>query len=235
MRAPGVIAPPAPAASSPGRAPVAEAPEPATAATLTPPFAESGPVEALDAQHGTILASIGAKVDTLDYFELLHVDKQAAPSQIKKAFYRWSRIYHPDRFFHIPEGPARTAIGHIYKRVTEAYSVLKDGPKRAKYLTDVTGPNRAQRLRYTEATEAELKAEAKKAQEEEIGTNPKARGFYTQAVKDFDRGDFSSAERNLKMAITYESGNQRYKEKLAETVKKLDEKRQKSGDSFKIK
>ena len=35
-------------------------------------------------------------------------------------------------------------IGRIYRRINEAYTVLRDDRKRAQYLADVTGPDRAQ-------------------------------------------------------------------------------------------
>ena len=53
-------------------------------------------------------------------------------------------------------------------------------------------------------------------------------------MKDMDAQNWASAKNNLKMALTYESGNARYKEKLAEVQVKLDEAFKSSGDKFKI-
>ncbi|QSQ28229.1 DnaJ domain-containing protein [Pyxidicoccus parkwayensis] len=210
-------------------------PPPPAAAMAPPPPPGAAKSHGLDAQQLTDLASRCAKLDQMDYFEVLLIEKSASPADIKKAFYRESRTYHPDRFFHVEDKELKERVHELYKRVTEAYYVLRDDTKRKKYLVDVTGSERAQKLRFTDASEAETKAAAKKEQEEQIGTHPKGRQFYAQAQKDSDAGNPSAAERNLKMALTYEPSNARYKERLAEVQKQLqDEAKNKGDSSFKI-
>lgn len=176
-----------------------------------------------------------AKLDQLDYFEVLQIPREATPADIKKAFYRESRTYHPDRFYQLDSKALKDQVNELYKRVTEAYYVLRDDTKRKKYLADVTGSERAQKLRFTEASEAETKAAVKKEQEEQIGTHPKGRQFYQLGAGDLEAGRWASAERNLKMALTYEPSNPRYKEKLAEAQRKLNDEAKGKGESFKIK
>lgn len=196
----------------------------------------------LDPQRLTEADVLGLKareelLDSFDYFQLLKLPHTATPVEIKKAFYKESRELHPDRFFQLTDPVVKGAINAIYKRVTEAYYVLREDQKRKKYLADVTGPERAAKLRYTESSESELKAEAKRQQEEVFGTNPKARQFYKTALGDIERQSWSIAERNLKSAITFEPSNAKFKEKLAEVQAKLEEQRRSSSekDSFKIK
>ncbi|WP_233597069.1 DnaJ domain-containing protein [Corallococcus sp. CA041A] len=196
-----------------------------------PPAAAGGP--ALSPEQLADLESRCAKLDQLDYFELLGLERTAVPGDIKKAFYKESRVYHPDRFFHLESKALKDQVNELYKRVTEAYYVLRDDTKRKKYLSDIAGPDRAQKLRFTDASESETKAAAKKEQEEQIGTHPKGRQFYTQAQKDLESGNPSAAERNLKMALTYEPANARYKEALAEAQKQTADK-SKGDSSFKI-
>ncbi|MBN8231725.1 DnaJ domain-containing protein [Corallococcus macrosporus] len=204
---------------------------PAAASVPPPPPSSEGP--ALSPEQLVDLESRCAKLDQMDYFELLSLERTAAPSDIKKAFYRESRVYHPDRFFHLESKALKDQVNELYKRVTEAYYVLRDDTKRKKYLTDIAGPDRAQKLRFTDASESETKAAAKKEQEEQIGTHPKGRQFYAQAQKDLESGNPSAAERNLKMALTYEPSNARYKEALAEAQKQTADK-SKGDSSFKI-
>lgn len=176
-----------------------------------------------------------ARLDELDYFEVLQLDREATPAAIKAAFYRESRVYHPDRFFHLTDPAVKERVNELYKRVTEAYYVLRADAKRRKYLADISGPERARKLRFTEVDEAETKQAAKREQEEQIGTHPKGREFYQKAMQDMEAERWGPAERNLKMALTYESQNQRYKDKLAEAQQKVYEELKKSGGSFKIK
>jgi DnaJ-class molecular chaperone len=217
-------------------APVAGRPPPAAPRAAPPPPPPAAAAKGtLDENQMADLVSRCAQLDQLDYFEVLQLPKEATPADIKKAFYRESRAYHPDRFYQLENKELKDQVHELYKRVTEAYYVLRDDTKRRKYLADVTGPERAQKLRFTEASEAETKAAAKKEVEEQIGTHPKGRHFYQLGTTDLDAGRWSAAERNLKMALTYEPANARYKEKLAEAQKKLNEESKAKGDAFKIK
>jgi DnaJ-class molecular chaperone len=226
---------------APGMAPVvppvaaARPPAPPMAPPPPPPAAASGGRGTLDANQIAELASRCAQLDQLDYFEVLQLPREATPADIKKAFYRESRTYHPDRFYQLESKELKDQVNELYKRVTEAYYVLRDDVKRKKYVADITGPERAQKLRFTEASEAETKAAVKKEQEEQIGTHPKGRQFYQLGAADLEAGRWSSAERNLKMAMTYEPSNAKYKEKLVEAQKKLNEESKAKGESFKIK
>jgi hypothetical protein len=200
------------------------------------PIPERGPIEALSAQQAKELKALADGIDALDYFQVLQITDQAGLSDIKKAFYRWSRCYHPDRFFHIKEGEAKEAINALYKRITEAYYFLRDDTKRKKYAADIKGPDRANKLRFTEASESEVKAEKKKEQEEQFGNTPKGREFFKLALAEIEKENWSAAERNLKSALMYESGNAKFKEKLDLVKQKVFEAARASGNTgFKIK
>ena len=154
-------------------------------------------------------------LEELDYFQILKIGQNASPGDIKAAYYRESRAYHPDRFSTLPAGELKDTIGKIYKRINEAYVCLRDDVKRAKYLTDVSGPERQKKLRFVEASEQELK----KDKEQEIGTTPQGRKFFMAGLADMAAQRFSAAERNFKMALTYEPNNPNYKAKRDEAGK----------------
>jgi curved DNA-binding protein CbpA len=189
----------------------------------------------MDSAFAAEVEALAAALDQLDYFGVLKLPRTAGLAEVKAAYYRESRAYHPDRYAAHPDPVLRERVGRIYRRINEAYTVLRDDRKRVKYVQDVTGPERAQKLRFTEASDAESKAAAKKEHEEQIGTHPKGRSFYQLGAADLDAGRWSSAERNLKMALTYEPGNARSKEKLTEAQKKLNEESKAKGEAFKIK
>lgn len=218
-------------------APVATA-RPAPGKVPPPPPPAQNPaagVPNLEAEQLVDLEMRTARLDEFDYFEMLKLEKSAAPGDIKKAFYRESRAYHPDRFFHLSNPELKARVSELYKRVTEAYYVLRDDTKRKKYLADISGPERASKLRFTDASEADAKAAAKKEAEEQVGTHPKGRQFYATGLQDLNAGRWSTAERNFKMALTYEPSNARYKEKLKEASDKILQESREKGDGFRIK
>ena len=65
-------------------------------------------------------------LDELDYFQILKIAQHASPVEIKAAYYRESRAYHPDRYSTLPPGELKDNIGRIYKRINEAYVCLRD-------------------------------------------------------------------------------------------------------------
>jgi curved DNA-binding protein CbpA len=173
-------------------------------------------------------------LDTQDYFEVLGIPRDATQVQLKKAFHQWSRTVHPDRFNQHPDPAVKAQVSELYKRITEAYFVLRDDVKRQKYLQDIQGPERASRLRFTEQTESEVKAQQKKQAEDQVSTNPKARQFYAEALKDLEAGRQKDAERNLKTALMYDPQNAQMKEKLASLQGALDADRDRNN-AFQIK
>ncbi len=65
--------------------------------------------------------------DKRDYYEVLGVDKNASEDELKKAYRSLAKKYHPDLHPGDAEAEAR------FKEVNEAYEVLSDADKRAKY------------------------------------------------------------------------------------------------------
>jgi molecular chaperone DnaJ len=64
-----------------------------------------------------------------DYYKTLGVDKKATPEEIKKAYRKLARKYHPDRNPDDKEAEAR------FKEISQAHDVLGDPEKRKQYDT----------------------------------------------------------------------------------------------------
>lgn len=180
------------------------------------------------------IETLAAALEQLDYFEVLKVPRGAGPAAIKAAYYRESRAHHPDRFAALPDAAFRELVGRIYRRVNEAYTVLRDDRKRAKYVQDIAGPERMQKLRFTEADEARVKEEQQKKIEEQLGQTPNGRKFYAAALVEIQAQRWEPAHRALKSALMYEPANARFKEQLAGVEKELEKGRTR-GNQFRIK
>ena len=177
------------------------------------------PPEGIDPSFELETEAFSQILETLDYFEVLKIQKGTAPGEIRDAFQALTRIYHPDRYHAFPDSPFKHQVFRIYKRITEAYVVLRDDRKRKKYLGDVTGPDRPQRLRFTEEDESKTRELAKREIEEQIGHTAKGRQLYQQAVRDIEAGRIDTAIRNLRVAVGFEPENQLFKDKLRELEK----------------
>jgi curved DNA-binding protein len=68
-----------------------------------------------------------AATDFKDYYKILGVSKSASADEIKKAFRKLARQYHPDM------NPGDRQAEAKFKEVSEAYEVLSDPDKRRKY------------------------------------------------------------------------------------------------------
>jgi DnaJ-class molecular chaperone len=188
----------------------------------------------MDDQFAIEVEALAAALDQLDYFGILKLPQTATPPEIKAAYYRESRAYHPDRFAAYPDAAFRDLVGRIYRRVNEAYTVLRDDKKRLKYVADLNGSDRAQKLRFTEADEAQVKEEQKRKLEEQLGQTPNGRKFYAAALVELQAGRHDAALRALRSALLYEPGNARFKEAAAALEKQLESSRPR-GEQFKIK
>jgi molecular chaperone DnaJ len=68
-----------------------------------------------------------------DYYKTLDVDKKASPDEVKKAYRKLARRYHPDRNQGDKQAEER------FKEISQAYDVLGDPEKRKQYDSG-TGP-----------------------------------------------------------------------------------------------
>ena len=65
--------------------------------------------------------------DKRDYYEVLGVDKNASDDEIKKAYRKLAKKYHPDLNKDNPEAAEK------FKEAAEAYGVLSDSEKKSRY------------------------------------------------------------------------------------------------------
>jgi hypothetical protein len=73
-------------------------------------------------------------------YEILNVSPKATPQEIKLAYFREAKIWHPDM------NPNNPKAVEMFKQISSAYEILRDPVRRRKY--DATGYDESQGPRY---------------------------------------------------------------------------------------
>ena len=164
-------------------------------------------------EEAMVLAKL---IDEMDYYQVLRVEPKAPLEQIRKAYHQQSKHFHPDRYYQLEDPEFKESIYRIAKRITEAYTALRDVPKRRSYDQQLE-KSQHKNLRLTD----EAVQEQKKSQEEQIGKTDKGRKMYQQGMQELNRKSYATAERSFKMALAYEPENALFKKMMEEAAKNI--------------
>ena len=161
----------------------------------------------------TEIQALARILGDLDYYQLLDLPTDASVNEVRKAYHATSRAFHPDGNRHHQTG-VRDAIDQIAKRITEAYSVLRDPRRRRAYDQRLSsgGGNRIQL--------SESRVETDREVTERQGLTPQGRQYFNIASAEMRQGNWAAAVRSLQTALTFEPGNESFKSRLAEAKHK---------------
>ncbi|MGC8926636.1 MAG: J domain-containing protein [Myxococcota bacterium] len=147
-------------------------------------------------------------IDEMDYYQILKVEPTANAAEIKEAYYRETRIFHPDNFINLADAELKKRILKISKLITEAYIVLRDFEKRKRYDQQLAKGRDKREIRFIED-------DAKQEVKEDI-LSPQAKKLYTQAMAALMQNRPQDALKNLKLALAFEPNSQIIKKKIEE-------------------
>lgn len=166
-------------------------------------------------------------LDEVDFYALLQVPRTAGQAEIEGAFARESRRFHPDAYFGVRDPHFLRKITAIYRKASEAYSVLKDPELKSRYdgKLGIGDPGTSK-----EALEQE--AEESSADQGEVCQTRQGRRYYELAMTAKRNGDYNGMAMNLHFALSFERGNAVIEEQLAEAKAVLEEK--KAKQAFKV-
>jgi curved DNA-binding protein CbpA len=74
-----------------------------------------------------------SKYHSLDYYNILGIDTKANLSQIRKAYYKTAKEFHPDKHFYLESDTIRNKLSIVFSYITEAYKTLSDPEEKKKY------------------------------------------------------------------------------------------------------
>jgi CheY-like chemotaxis protein len=77
------------------------------------------------------LRQLAERIDSMDYFEMLGVPRDATETQIRTAFVRLAKQYHPDR---VTDSADRELAKDVFARIAAAHEALSNRQTRQQYL-----------------------------------------------------------------------------------------------------
>ena len=159
-------------------------------------------------------------LETMNYYDILRVAFDASPKDIQKAFHDLSLRCHPDRFVEEPVEVGQAASA-VFKRLVEAYNVLRRPPLRERYDTELRksmsaqgGPSgAAEGARFDEHAVA-AKPTFQQRTLYMIARSPKAKQFAAKADRFLSNGQLEEARIQIISAYQHDPGNEELKERL---------------------
>jgi curved DNA-binding protein CbpA len=172
------------------------------------------------------------RLDTLNHFQLLQVNRRADAKAIKKAYFSVSKDFHPDSFFRKNVGSFHAKIEAIFKRINLAYEVLSNEQKRKAYEATIPHQPTQEEIVEQRLVEREKMRDDKLKQERRerlIRRTPlpqrreQARQHYQEALEFQKQNNFVQATNNIRMAIALDPDNKEYKKLLEDVQPKSSE------------
>ncbi len=171
-------------------------------------------------------------LDEVDYYSLLQVNQEADLPRIEHAFASESKRFHPDRFFGVRDPVFLRKLTAIYRKTSEAYSVLKDPDLKNRY-------DRKLGLVKDSTSSVEVSKESLETEAAQAGKTRKmvcqsrqGRRYYDLARTAQRKGDANGMVMNLQFALSFEPKNEALKQLLGEAKQALEEK--KAATAFKV-
>ncbi len=149
-----------------------------------------------DPKFDEYVLKIHGVLNRLDYYRLLGVAPGVSRSELKKAFYKIARKFHPDRNRDADE-TVSAALYDIYKRLNEAYGVLGNDDRRKAYDENL----KQGKVRL----EQDIRLSMFSKKPEDRIKSRQARDFYVQAKEALEQGNLIQADLCIKLALGKES------------------------------
>ncbi|HET8734375.1 MAG TPA: DnaJ domain-containing protein, partial [Anaeromyxobacteraceae bacterium] len=175
------------ASGPPPVAPHAPPPAPgAGAGSSSAGAAASGAARGADAEVRRALEQALPIARETDLFARLGVARGASGEDVKQAYLRLVKQFHPDRFTSPALADLQGGLREVLSALNEAYAVLSDRTRRSEYLARTASGGRA----ATEAAAAAARADFQKAEAaRRTGDHARARIFLEAAVRSDRRPD----------------------------------------------
>jgi Flp pilus assembly protein TadD len=169
------------------------------------------------------------------YYELLDVTQEADAKQVKKAYFKLSKEFHPDRYFRREIGGYAARLDTIFKKVLEAHEILSDPKLRAEFESSAvaqhapipiadegcdaeaaTGRPCDPPRKLTKLERLRARMPFKMPESVMVERRQKAEEFRRAAEQSRSMGRLAEASSSLRVAISFDPHNSDYRSLLVE-------------------
>lgn len=91
---------------------------------------------------------LAGRLDRIDYYILLGVPRDVTADALQVRFHTITRRFHPD-LFHNRDRALVKSVGRIYRRMNEAYAVLRSPERRRAYDEGLNAPSNERKVRLS--------------------------------------------------------------------------------------
>jgi DnaJ-domain-containing protein 1 len=164
----------------------------------------------------------------LNYYQILQLGIDEDAADVRRAYFRLMREYHPDRFMKEQNPETKEQLKEIFRILTQAYETLSDPELKREYdlsIPDFTGAEERENEMALESLWSGAGGEGELPEQ-----NPElAKSFFESALESFTSEDYVTAELNYKLAVALDPTQDDYHAGLAKTRRILHKKRAREG------
>lgn len=142
--------------------------------------------------------TLQAGLEHLTYYEFLGVRPSSDYVAIRDAYYDRAQELHPDRFVALGAGSLQRSAYAVYKRISEAFSVLSDPHLRIAYDEA--------RLRGAHRLDDVVRARRRSPQERQLSNNF-ARIYHRAATRKLEQGLLRAAWIDVQLGLSLEDAS----------------------------
>ncbi len=155
-----------------------------------------------------------------DHYQVLHVSRQATREEVRKAYFRLAKEYHPDLHFQDGLEDLKPKLEALFARITQAYDVLAMEKMRQEY--DMTLAMAMGSPSATAAKETTVE-----------GDQVRAKVQYRRGAEALRRGDLQQAVVCLEWAIRLAPREAAYYDLLGQAFTRISGKLREAEEAFK--
>jgi len=180
----------------------------------------------LDVERQRAILELHERMREMDFFEMLGVEAGADAKAIRRAYFKASKQFHPDRYYGKRLGPFKARLEEIFVRLSQAHDFLLDAKRRSAYEAQILG----ERQRQEDAAKAaRVAAPAPERQPDPAAEKPKraasskARAFSEEGLRELRAGDYTAAALALRRAIALDRDNLGYQAQYKAALERAGE------------